>query len=60
MSEMTLRDQFAMAAIPAIIRVTSAGQHHPGKDDTAPLLERMASDAYEIADAMLKARESSQ
>lgn len=52
-----LRDQFAMAALPAIITATSAGQHDPrpvGSD--MPLVEAMARDAYLLADAMLAAR----
>jgi len=54
---MTLRDYFAAHAVPAIIIATSAGQHQPGGfADTRPMHERMAEDAYLVADAMLAAR----
>lgn len=55
---MTLRDWFAGQAIPAIIAATSAGQHNPGMKvpQGATIIERMAHDAYELADAMLEAR----
>jgi len=55
---MTLRDWFAGQAIAAIITVTSAGQHHPGRSKPdASTLEGMALDAYELADAMLATRQ---
>lgn len=55
---MTLRDWFAGQAIPAIIAATSAGQHNPGMKvpQGATIVEGMAHDAYELADAMLEAR----
>lgn len=58
---MSLRDAFAMAALPAIITATSAGQHWaggnmPGKDE-ASMAERIAFDSYEVADAMLAQRD---
>lgn len=49
----TLRDQFAMAALPAILTATCAGQHTPKVGVT--LEASMALDAYNIADAMLAA-----
>ncbi|MBO9380417.1 hypothetical protein GG804_27005 [Sphingomonas histidinilytica] len=55
---MTLRDWFAGQALPAIITATSAGQHMPGNgfNDERSIQERMAADAYKIADAMLAER----
>lgn len=55
---MSLRDWFAGKAIGAIIVVTSAGQHNPGDgpDDDRSIRERMAFDAFSLADAMLAAR----
>jgi hypothetical protein len=48
---MTLRDYFAGRAIPAIIKATSSGRHMAGS------IEQMAIDAYDLADAMLTARQ---
>ena len=57
MPGMTLRDWFAGQALPAIIAATSAGQHMPGTiGDTRPIRERIAQDAFDMADAMLAAR----
>lgn len=53
-----LRDYFAGQALPAIIAATSAGQHMPGKPGSGgTVAERMAADAYKLADAMLAERE---
>ncbi len=56
---MTLRDWFAGQAIAAVVAATSAGQHFPGEgwEDERPIHERMADDAFKIADAMLLQRE---
>lgn len=51
---MTLRDYFAAKALPALFAVSanaSALGHHGWQDE-------IAADAYELADAMLKARQS--
>ena len=57
---MTLRDWFAGQALAAIITATSEGRHDPGLDKPeklhVPIGNLMASDAYEMADAMLKER----
>ena len=54
---MTLRDYFAAQVIPSIVSATSAGQHNPSKMKLGiSLIEEMALDAYEIADALLIAR----
>jgi len=57
---MSLRDWFAGQAIGAIIAATSAGQHYPGagRDDDRPIQDKMAADAYRIADALATARET--
>ena len=53
--ESVLRDQFATAALPAIISAAFAGSI--GAKGDAPVTEEiMASQAYEFADAMLAAR----
>jgi len=52
---MTLRDWFAGQALGAIVTATSNGQHQPARDERN-LIEGMAHDAYELADAMLAAR----
>lgn len=54
---MSLRDWFAGQAIGAIIAATSAGQHYPGagRDDDRPIQDKMAADAYRIADALATA-----
>ena len=55
---MTLRDWFAGQVLPAIVAATSAGQHQPGDgfDDERTIQDRMVSDAYKLADAMLAHR----
>lgn len=50
----TLLDEFAMAALPAIIAAMSAGQHMVRADKTP--VEAIALDAYELADEMMKVR----
>lgn len=45
----TLRDQFAMAALPSLYRFYASGE---------PAQERMAKLAYRMADAMMEARET--
>lgn len=52
---MTLRDWFAGQALVAIVTATSNGQHYPAREGQS-LIEGMAQDAYELADAMLAAR----
>ena len=49
---MTLRDWFAGQAIPALAHVWVSGE----VDDYPP--QHFARDAYQLADAMLKAREA--
>lgn len=49
-----LRDRFAMAALPAILAATCAGQHTPKVGMT--LEASIALSAYNIADAMMEAR----
>jgi len=59
MKGMSLRDYFAAAALPAIISGVCAGQHHAGMlEGETSVVPAMARNAYEIADAMLKAREA--
>lgn len=54
---MTLRDWFAGQALAAIITATSAGQHNPDKPgDDRTIIQAMARDAYELADAILAER----
>jgi hypothetical protein len=53
---MTLRDYFAGQALGAIIVATSAGQHQPDRDGR-DIVDGIAFDAYELADAMLTARQ---
>ena len=54
---MSLRDYFAGQALPAIIAAACAGQHHPGEGSMAASNEdRIAFDAYRMADAMIAAR----
>lgn len=63
MSKLTgkLRDEFAAAALPAIIAVTAAGQHHVEQRSSDPaetsIPRGIARDAYAMADAMLLARD---
>ena len=52
---MTLRDWFAGQALGAIVTATSNGQHYPAREGQS-LIEGMAQDAYELADAMLAER----
>lgn len=52
---MTLRDWFASQALPAIIGATSSGTHQPLRAGES-VIEAMARDAYEFADAMLSER----
>lgn len=54
---MTLRDWFAGKAIPAIIAATSDGKHQPNIKDGEHIRFAIARDAYDMADAMLAARE---
>lgn len=58
---MTLRDAFALGTLPAVIAATSAGQHMPAMQEGEPHIRfAIARDAYDMADAMLKAREAKQ
>lgn len=51
---MSQREYFAAAALPAIISATSNGQHVPAPHlEGATIIERIAHDAYAMADAML-------
>lgn len=50
----TLRDRFAMAALPAVIAAVCDGYISP-RPNVAPT-EIIADQAYEVADAMLTAR----
>ena len=54
---MTLRDWFAGQALGAIVTATSNGQHQPARDERN-LIEGMAHDAYELADALMAEREA--
>lgn len=54
---MTLRDYFAAKALQSLIVVVSAGQHSCVGPSQTPE-GRLAIDAYLLADAMLKARQS--
>lgn len=51
---MALRDYFAAAALPAVFK----GVHDDGAWNGLEINDAIAKDAYSIADAMLKARES--
>lgn len=53
---MTLRDVFAVAAMHAILNVTSHGLHSPRPDISTD--DSIALDAYTLSDAMLKARQA--
>lgn len=66
---MTLRDYFAAKALPITYQYWMTDYYHPDASDAdlracegrGSLMEKLdliAQDAYEIADAMLKARES--
>lgn len=57
----SLRDAAALAALPAIITATSAGSHWPGLRGSLaeqPIEDRIAADAYRLADAFIAARET--
>ncbi|WP_142501310.1 hypothetical protein [Klebsiella sp. 2680] len=54
---MTLRDFFAAKAMEAIVRRYDG--HSFGGGPNSPYYKELAEDAYNIADAMLKAREAS-
>lgn len=53
---MTLRDYFAAKALPVLITITSAGQHGSPCKDGETYHQAFAREAYELADAMLRAR----
>jgi hypothetical protein len=55
---MSLRDWFAGQVLPAIVAATSAGSHHPmaHQRGVKTLVQAMAVDAYDLADAMLAER----
>lgn len=57
---MSLRDYFAAKALPAVIAATSAGQHSiQGKLFSGrSVVDALASEAYDLADAMLRARQN--
>jgi len=59
-SGMTLRDYFAAKAMQELIRNALALLHISGIDqkDVQVIIDQSASGAYEVADAMLKAREA--
>ena len=59
-SAKTLRDEIAIAALPAIIAATSAGQHHPQmREGDVVIASAIARDAYGMADAFMAARNGS-
>ena len=49
----TLRDEFAIAALPSVFRLIKAHADTPEK----VVFERAATWAYQVADAMMEARE---
>lgn len=51
----TLRDEFAIAALPVAWEAYHNGYAHP--NDVAPIPQHLADHAYQLADAMLAARE---
>ena len=59
----SLRDEFAMTALPAVIVATSAGQHNvmfrKGLPKDAKIELAIAVSAYDVADAMMAARRHS-
>lgn len=56
-TQANLRDKIAIAALPAIIAATSAGQHRSvAKDSDTHIAFAIARDAYFMADAMLAVR----
>lgn len=56
----SLRDYFAAKALPGVMQMVSDGMHQPSITDL-PIqqVDFLAKSAYEIADAMLRAREQS-
>lgn len=54
---MSLRDWHAGQSLPAIIAATSAGMHMPKMRESEEIRFAIARDAYEMADAMLAARQ---
>ena len=57
---MSIRDYFAAKALPGVMQMVSDGMHQPSITDL-PIqqVDFLAKSAYEIADAMLRAREQS-
>ena len=54
---MTLRDAFALAALPEVLREWRKDREENGDDaDFAPDAKLVATDCYIVADAMLEAR----
>lgn len=51
----TLRDLFALSALPSVTLTISSGRHRPG-GGTLTIAEAIAADAYALADAMLAER----
>ncbi len=57
-----LRDEFAMRVLPAVVAAVSAGRHQAGAasntdlDASLTTEDRIASDTYLLADAMMKVR----
>lgn len=56
--EPSLRDQFAAAALPAVIAAALTGKGATGKNGEPLTEESMAEQAFHFADAMLLARDS--
>lgn len=57
---MTLRDYFAAKALPICYQYWMTDYHHPNivdSKDRNARVKLIAEDAYDLADAMLKARE---
>lgn len=57
-TELEARDTFAIAALPAIILGTCAGQHQPKSSPDEKMEDAIAASAYLIADAMIRARKA--
>ncbi len=57
---MSLRDYFAAKALPGVMQMVADGKHEPSVTDL-PIqqVDFIAKSSYEMADAMLKAREAS-
>jgi len=55
--ELTLRDRFAMAALPAFLG--THGNHWTGGRESAEMWSVLAERSYDAADAMLAARKKS-